>query len=94
MKIEIDGTDTLTPEMISKLVSTLQKATTLKSDEIVAEIQSILQITDISNVQFEVEYLNGHDFEMDKEYKHDENIQDNENDHEDDQQKTEDVNNN
>lgn len=101
MKIEIeDETNTLTKEMISELVSTLQDTSKLTSDEIIAKIQAILNVQDFSNVKFEIEYLNGHDFEIDKEYKnHDENVQDDEDEqqkiededhHEDEQQKSED----
>lgn len=62
MKIKIeDETQTLTKDMINSLVNELQDTTNLTSDEIVAKIQTVLNVSDSSTVQFDLEYFNGHD---------------------------------
>ena len=75
MTIKIkDETSTLTKEMISSLVSEFQDTSKLTSDEILAKIQTILKVTDLSKIEFEVEYFNGHDFDIEKEYKNDDKM--------------------
>ena len=94
MTIKIkDETNTLTKEMISSLVSEFQDTSKLTSAGILAKIQTILNVTDFSKVEAEVEYFNGHDFDVKKEYKNDENIQEDEDDDHDGQQKIEDQDN-
>lgn len=91
MTIKIkDETNTLTKEMISSIVSELQDTSKLTSDEIIKKIQTILKVTDLTKVEVEVEYFNGHDFEIEKEYK---NNQEDEDDDDDDDQDDQDDDN-
>lgn len=83
MTIKIkDETSTLTKVMISSLVSEFQDTSKLTSDDILENIQTILKVTDLTKVEVEVEYFNGHDYEIEKEYKNnqDDDDQDDDND--------------
>ena len=77
MTIKIkDETGTLTKEMISDLVSLFQDTSKLTEDKLLTAIQSKLNVTNPTKVEFELEYFNGHDFELEKEYKNGDNSQD------------------
>lgn len=80
-----DETNTLTKEMISSLVTDFQGASTLTADDIKTKIVDILKGLDLSTMQFNVEYFNGHDLEVNKQYKHDEHIQGNDDGNQDEQ---------
>lgn len=92
MTIKIkDETNLLTKEIINSLVSELQDTSNVTSNDILEKIQTILNVKDISKVEFEVKYFNGHDFDAEKEYKNNEITREDEQDGDQkDEQKVED----
>lgn len=84
-----DETNTVTKDTIDILVNEFQDASKLTEEEIVTKIQTIFHLQSDFHVQFELEYFNGRDFEVEKEHRDESDFQDDGNDDGDEQQKVE-----